>query len=484
MNLKESIKGNTKKFIQNVIDYLDGYCEDEQGWLDMEENILNLQKYTRFHSLNEAIKDYVMGGSLDVYYNQVNDTLNELYENTPEEAKKWEKYPDEKKWERYIGIMCLYIPKAFKKKMGRELGAVELVKESKKTGVSSFQKKSFENAAKKFIETKNKDIYEVAKIQYRSIKESLKGNKADKDLNKVIESFERSEEDIFCNSKLKEKGLTRAQRYNKMLDNIFDTKKRFQKAMSEFLRSKGVSEEEIKDLSSKDILGRKIHEMGLMDEFSKGFSFKESSSKKRSLKKIKEDYGWEVSYDNIWNLYEDMKEYFGAEELLESIVRAMGTYDLGDTLTYICRMNDYESPYLEGNEEEEEDEEEELEEKKLKKLHESKSDGWPEEAVEVLENVFDDSERFAYEVRRCKRGSFTGVETLDGLADAANQIGEEWIKVADDLRYVDDPDIDDEELEEKKIKEFLSYEEALKKVHSGEWDASKFTESVVKGIVK
>ena len=77
--------------------------------------------------------------------------------------------------------------------------------------------------------------------------------------------------------------------------------------------------------------------------------------------KLKEDYGWEVSYDNIWNLYEDMKEAFGTDELLESIVRAMGTYDLGDILTYICRMNDYESPYLEGNEEENEEDEEEEE---------------------------------------------------------------------------------------------------------------------------
>ena len=80
------------------------------------------------------------------------------------------------------------------------------------------------------------------------------------------------------------------------------------------------------------------------------------------LTKLNEDYGWEVSYDNIWNLYEDMKETFGTDELLESIVRAMGTYDLGDILTYICRMNDYESPYREGNEEEDEEDEEEDEE--------------------------------------------------------------------------------------------------------------------------
>ena len=82
----------------------------------------------------------------------------------------------------------------------------------------------------------------------------------------------------------------------------------------------------------------------------------------KELQKLNEDYGWEVSYDNIWDLYEDMKESFGAEELLESIVKAMGTYDLGDILTYICRMNDYDSVYLEGHEDDEDEEDYEEEE--------------------------------------------------------------------------------------------------------------------------
>lgn len=85
-------------------------------------------------------------------------------------------------------------------------------------------------------------------------------------------------------------------------------------------------------------------------------------------------------------------------------------------------------------------------------LKEAKSDGWPEGVAEVFEDVFNDSERFTYEVKMCRRGSFTSVDTLEGLAEAARKIGEEWVEVADNLQYVDDPDIDDEEFEEKKAK--------------------------------
>ena len=91
-------------------------------------------------------------------------------------------------------------------------------------------------------------------------------------------------------------------------------------------------------------------------------TWKNNNKLNESGRRLQEDYGWEVSYDNIWDLYEDMKEAFGAEELLESIAKAMGTYDLGDILTYICRMNDYDSVYLEGHEDDEDEEVEEEEE--------------------------------------------------------------------------------------------------------------------------
>ena len=87
----------------------------------------------------------------------------------------------------------------------------------------------------------------------------------------------------------------------------------------------------------------------------------DSWNKNNSLSRIKEDYGWEVPDENVWDLYEEMKEAFGAEELLESIARALGTYELGQNLAYICRMNDFDSPYLAGNEDDEDEDEEDEE---------------------------------------------------------------------------------------------------------------------------
>ena len=92
-------------------------------------------------------------------------------------------------------------------------------------------------------------------------------------------------------------------------------------------------------------------------------TWKSNNKLNESGRRLQEDYGWEVPYDNIWDLYEEMKEAFGAEELLESIAQALGTYELGQNLAYICRMNDFDSHFLAGHEDDdEEDEEDEYEE--------------------------------------------------------------------------------------------------------------------------
>ena len=117
--LNEAIRGNTKQFVQNVENWLEGF--GDEIWEDLRVNIQGLQEYARYGTLNEAIREYVEGGSLDCYYDDVRKTLNELYENTPEEIEKWSDYPTDKLWERYINVMCLYIPKAYKKHTGKEL---------------------------------------------------------------------------------------------------------------------------------------------------------------------------------------------------------------------------------------------------------------------------------------------------------------------------------------------------------------------------
>ena len=90
--------------------------------------------------------------------------------------------------------------------------------------------------------------------------------------------------------------------------------------------------------------------------------WKDNNKLVESGRRFQEDYGWEVPDENVWDLYEEMKEAFGAEELLESLARALGTYELGENLAYICRMNDFDSQYLAGNEDDEDEEEDEDEE--------------------------------------------------------------------------------------------------------------------------
>ncbi len=64
-------------------------------------------------------------------------------------------------------------------------------------------------------------------------------------------------------------------------------------------------------------------------------------------KDLKEDnYGWEIQRGQEWDAYEDAREVFGDEGLLDALVRAMGDNELGENLAYIFRANDYRSPYL------------------------------------------------------------------------------------------------------------------------------------------
>lgn len=103
-----------------------------------------------------------------------------------------------------------------------------------------------------------------------------------------------------------------------------------------------------------------------------------------SKKLVRDDYGWEILSDKAWDAYESVKAELGADELLQELVRAMGTvevekavadiardwneetsdidelvelarwmssYDLADNLAYICRMHDLHIPELEEEEE-------------------------------------------------------------------------------------------------------------------------------------
>lgn len=56
---------------------------------------------------------------------------------------------------------------------------------------------------------------------------------------------------------------------------------------------------------------------------------------------LKENYN-DVNSDNAFDVLYNMIELFGCEEMLLSLAKAMGTSDLADNLTYICRQYDYD----------------------------------------------------------------------------------------------------------------------------------------------
>ena len=61
---------------------------------------------------------------------------------------------------------------------------------------------------------------------------------------------------------------------------------------------------------------------------------------------MSEDYGRKIRRGKEWDALEDYVDAVGADYALNSIARAMGDSELGETLAYIFRNEDYESPYL------------------------------------------------------------------------------------------------------------------------------------------
>ena len=64
----------------------------------------------------------------------------------------------------------------------------------------------------------------------------------------------------------------------------------------------------------------------------------------RNRRNMRESYS-DIDYSNVWEAYDIALEYMGERELLEALVRAMGTDELEDNLKYIFRV--YEIPFME-----------------------------------------------------------------------------------------------------------------------------------------
>ena len=99
---------------------------------------------------------------------------------------------------------------------------------------------------------------------------------------------EETDESLKEEKKINEKGLTRAERHNRMMDKIFSGHDEYVEKMVKFLSERGVSDEEIAELKKgvglgKDAMRDKIVELGLEDEFKKTFAESKKCEAKETL---------------------------------------------------------------------------------------------------------------------------------------------------------------------------------------------------------
>lgn len=278
--LKESIRGNTKKFIENVEKWLDGF--GDEIWEDLRLNIQYLQQYTRYGFLQEAIREYVEGGSLDCYYDDVRKTLNELYENTPEEVEKWKNYPTDKLWERYINVMIIYIPKAYKKHTGKSL-----------------------------------DMKEDPESEYN---QKLKAKYGERKLS--------------VGEYLYERGLTRAERHNRDMERIFNKHREIINNQKAFLKGKGLSDDEVDALDRRtglgaDAIGDKIRSMGCWDEF-----WTQNKKMSEHLEHLS---------DEMYGKWVKLKRKLDPEYLADYCIEALPPYEAELVIGYLADMNGIEN---------------------------------------------------------------------------------------------------------------------------------------------
>lgn len=171
LRFRESIRGNTKQFIQNVTNLLDDYLPTEESWMSLEEDITSFPEYKRY-GVYAAVKAVVEAGRFATYYNTVKDELAELYENTPEEKEKWDKYSNDKAWDRYCSILAMYIPKVFKKKFDRNIGeklheSVEEKQPRIKENIRTVNVKRLRESKDKFID-KNPNLSDEEKEELKN----------------------------------------------------------------------------------------------------------------------------------------------------------------------------------------------------------------------------------------------------------------------------------------------------------------------------
>ncbi len=105
---------NNKQVIERVqaylLEWMGDYKQECPEWANDSDEVAfvrMIDEYIHDYGANDpewrtprgVLKKFVLGGEMDVYYSQVAERLTE-WGLTPE------KYPDEKNWETYWGLIC------------------------------------------------------------------------------------------------------------------------------------------------------------------------------------------------------------------------------------------------------------------------------------------------------------------------------------------------------------------------------------------
>ena len=126
------------------------------------------------------------------------------------------------------------------------------------------------------------DAFDEFTTDIYNIVDKINKEEKEKEDEETEVEVEETDESLKEGKKINEKGLTRSERHNRMMDKIFASHDKYVDKMANFLSERGVSDEEIAELKkgvglSKDAMRDKIVELGLEDEFKKTFeSLKES----------------------------------------------------------------------------------------------------------------------------------------------------------------------------------------------------------------
>lgn len=216
------------------------------------------------------------------------------------------------------------------------------------------------------------DVVDTDKI-LSDIYDTLTSDLIGKVTEKLGETYKSTDESLKEEKKINEKGLTRSERHNRMMNKIFDGHDKYVDKMANFLSKRGVSDEEIAELKKgvglgKDAMRDKIVELGLEDEFKKTFA----ESKKEKEKKLTEDAKIYISLTDYrpWSGAVDTFEKIRKEDKmdeLDAFIEEMYPDGLTDT-----ELNDllwFEPEYVfdnlgidyEDEDEEDEDEDDEIE---------------------------------------------------------------------------------------------------------------------------